>query len=566
MADEWFIKRDDKKTGPYSSTQLVEMAKKGQVLPIDWVAKGEDEKWRPASQMKGLFAAPEAVAPPPLPAAIAPPMPTSIPLSPLVAAEVAEWYCTQKGQRTGPVTWSQLRQLATSGELASTDMVWKNGMPTWVPASSIQNLLPLPHAVSSPPPSLPSPLATGSTPVDNPSIISQPQARELAQPLVYPAIAMLIVSGLALLFAGLAIVLTAKGDFDGRPAVVALFFLNTVAAIFATLRMTMLKEWHVGLAASILIMTDWIWLFFTGAVGPAMFGVMAGISVGVWCMLLLFKPGMRSCFGRTPPLPPLWEKIRVYMQKQQVEATQAYEDRKRRKLLIGKWESVEKGGIGLQFTEDGALIRTNGKVDKFTFSQNTVQIDHIGGQGTNAEKVISLSEEELAMTMDGQVKRFRREYSPEKDKRLRHLIGKWEPVDGNGSAVQFTEDRAIIREDGLIARYRNPDADTIEVYADDASTTLRLKVISLSEHELALTADGQGKHYIRSRTFTEEVERKQTEAANEALRGMGKTAAKVAGGAVLAVGALAFLGLAAAAASSPVYCHCGHIRPCPWHG
>lgn len=67
----WYVKRNEQRYGPYSSTQLVEMAKKGQVLPIDWVVQGEGGKWMPASQVKGLFAAlPQATAvPPPLPAA-----------------------------------------------------------------------------------------------------------------------------------------------------------------------------------------------------------------------------------------------------------------------------------------------------------------------------------------------------------------------------------------------------------------------------------------------------------------------------------------------------------------
>lgn len=67
----WYVNRDDKKYGPYSSTQLVEMAKKGQVLPLDWVARGESGQWMPASQVKGLFAAPtqETSVPPPLPVA-----------------------------------------------------------------------------------------------------------------------------------------------------------------------------------------------------------------------------------------------------------------------------------------------------------------------------------------------------------------------------------------------------------------------------------------------------------------------------------------------------------------
>ena len=35
---------------------------------------------------------------------------------------VAEWYYTEQGQRRGPVTWDQLRQQASGGQLRPTDL------------------------------------------------------------------------------------------------------------------------------------------------------------------------------------------------------------------------------------------------------------------------------------------------------------------------------------------------------------------------------------------------------------------------------------------------------------
>lgn len=65
MADGWYVMRNDQRYGPYSSTQLVEMAQKGQVLPLDWVARADAGQWIPASQVKGLFAASTQAAVPP---------------------------------------------------------------------------------------------------------------------------------------------------------------------------------------------------------------------------------------------------------------------------------------------------------------------------------------------------------------------------------------------------------------------------------------------------------------------------------------------------------------------
>jgi hypothetical protein len=52
-----------------------------------------------------------------------------------------EWHYTLNGQQAAtPVTSSQLKQLAASGQLQPTDLVWQDGMTGWVPASSVKGL------------------------------------------------------------------------------------------------------------------------------------------------------------------------------------------------------------------------------------------------------------------------------------------------------------------------------------------------------------------------------------------------------------------------------------------
>src|SRR2546423_1356259 len=60
-----------------------------------------------------------------------------------------QWYYTQNGnQRYGPVPFSTLQQLAKSGKLKLTDMVWRHGMSSWTPASDVTGLFVLPqHAI-----------------------------------------------------------------------------------------------------------------------------------------------------------------------------------------------------------------------------------------------------------------------------------------------------------------------------------------------------------------------------------------------------------------------------------
>lgn len=54
------------------------------------------------------------------------------------------WYYTQDMQECGPVSFSELQQLAVSGRLTPEDLVWSEGMPDWALASTIPELLPSP--------------------------------------------------------------------------------------------------------------------------------------------------------------------------------------------------------------------------------------------------------------------------------------------------------------------------------------------------------------------------------------------------------------------------------------
>jgi hypothetical protein len=63
---------------------------------------------------------------------------------------VPEWYYAENGQQRGPVTFDIIQALAISGKLRPTDLVWKVGMPQWVPANTQSGLfapMPVPRPV-----------------------------------------------------------------------------------------------------------------------------------------------------------------------------------------------------------------------------------------------------------------------------------------------------------------------------------------------------------------------------------------------------------------------------------
>jgi hypothetical protein len=55
-----------------------------------------------------------------------------------------EWYYSSSGQKVGPVSENQIRQLAASGKLAASDLIWRAGQPNWVSAGSVPGLFPGP--------------------------------------------------------------------------------------------------------------------------------------------------------------------------------------------------------------------------------------------------------------------------------------------------------------------------------------------------------------------------------------------------------------------------------------
>lgn len=71
------------------------------------------------------------------------------------------WYATGD-QRFGPYSGSELRAIASTGKIATTDLIWKEGLANWLPASSVKGLLP--PAPASVPPPLPTTTHSNSAP------------------------------------------------------------------------------------------------------------------------------------------------------------------------------------------------------------------------------------------------------------------------------------------------------------------------------------------------------------------------------------------------------------------
>jgi len=75
----------------------------------------------------------------------------------------SKWFYKKNGQDHGPVSSTELKELGAKNELQPSDLVWKEGMPQWLPASRLAGLLP--DSVNAMPPALPQ-ASLASTTID----------------------------------------------------------------------------------------------------------------------------------------------------------------------------------------------------------------------------------------------------------------------------------------------------------------------------------------------------------------------------------------------------------------
>ena len=50
------------------------------------------------------------------------------------------WFLSRGGKTFGPYPFGQLQQWATSRQIAPEDVIWQDGMPSWIPAGSVEGL------------------------------------------------------------------------------------------------------------------------------------------------------------------------------------------------------------------------------------------------------------------------------------------------------------------------------------------------------------------------------------------------------------------------------------------
>lgn len=274
------------------------------------------------------------------------------------------WFIQRDGQKLGPYSSAQLKQMTTTGQLLPVDLVSKGEAGCWVPSSQIKGLFAAP--VKQPPPlNAPPPLVTGALPpplpdspfefgsgpppvpeatpnsgatieiVDRNAVVMGADAYLLAlkrsagepvgpwdMPVVgrllgakgllpariaLPVLGMLAVLGSTLILSLFGVKEAVTDTHDLRfQLLIAFALLHSVLGIIANVMTARLQHTPAATVAAVLTMTVYGWYVF--ALGwPIVWilGLMAGVSVGGWALFTFRSPNVRAMFadaGKPGPL------------------------------------------------------------------------------------------------------------------------------------------------------------------------------------------------------------------------------------------------------------------------
>lgn len=155
-----------------------------------------------------------------------------------------QWYYSKNGTQLGPVEEGELRAKIASGEISSTDLVWREGLTDWLPSAKVPELAgtaavaPSPYSPPAPPVQgavTPSPYTPPVAPV--PGAVSANIPNYLWQSIVVTIFCCWPFGIPAIVFAAKVDGLKARGDIAGAMAASksAKMWCNVAAGVWIVL-------------------------------------------------------------------------------------------------------------------------------------------------------------------------------------------------------------------------------------------------------------------------------------------------------------------------------------------
>lgn len=146
MASQWYCRLMGTEMGPFTSKQLLEMARSHQITPDDSVRKGADGKWVGAHRVKGLFE--DLSASTIIMASLPPDVKQELESKQETAKAPAEpepprvsWHYISDQNKVGPLTFDELVAHGRQGLLKPNSRVWSSKSPKWCEAKDVAGLV-----------------------------------------------------------------------------------------------------------------------------------------------------------------------------------------------------------------------------------------------------------------------------------------------------------------------------------------------------------------------------------------------------------------------------------------
>ena len=200
-----------------------------------------------------------------------------------------QWLYRSQGKQHGPVSMTELRELATKGVLQPTDIVAQQGTDKWVAAMAVDGLIQRRQE------------ATAAVPTSPQQPAVPP--KEMAPQGFWNAInAMSIVTGLALLWAMMGV---AELGPSGLRDMTGLFVCVTVAYNLITLVLLRIgatqKDESKTTLASRLVYGNWVFLLLTRCpLAITVMGTMVSAAAAYWGNSVLQQKSVKEFLSGTP--------------------------------------------------------------------------------------------------------------------------------------------------------------------------------------------------------------------------------------------------------------------------
>ncbi len=145
MATQWYCQLMGTELGPFTSQQLLDMARSHRLMPDDAVRKGADGAWVAAHRVKGLFddASASTIIMARLPPEVRQALDSKQETTKATAAPEPRpitWYYISDHNKIGPLSFNELVVHGREGRLMPHSRVWSSASPKWCEAKDVKGL------------------------------------------------------------------------------------------------------------------------------------------------------------------------------------------------------------------------------------------------------------------------------------------------------------------------------------------------------------------------------------------------------------------------------------------